>query len=134
LLLSVPARKRLWTRSDVWAGHYRRYEKAELRALLQRVGLQVSRLESYGFPLANCVEPMRARVHRKSIEVESEVKHNRQQMTDRSGTDRAALISLFPLYSRFPGAALMWGFCQVQRLFLRYDWGTGYLAVSRRIC
>ena len=61
LLLSVPAHMSKWTASDIWAGHVRRYERDQLQQLVESAGFMVDHFESYGFPLANLVDPIRAR-------------------------------------------------------------------------
>ena len=47
LLLTVPARKSLWSHFDEAARHCRRYELAELRRKLERTGYQVEYLTHY---------------------------------------------------------------------------------------
>jgi len=42
-LMSVPAHKNLWSGHDVALHHYRRYEKAEFRALVENAGLHIER-------------------------------------------------------------------------------------------
>lgn len=44
LALYLPANMRLWTRMDDVVGHFRRYERAGLRALLERSGLEIEQL------------------------------------------------------------------------------------------
>src|SRR5690606_25250607 len=39
LVLSVPAHQRKWSNGDVWAGHFRRYDKEPIRQLVEKVGL-----------------------------------------------------------------------------------------------
>jgi len=50
LVLSVPARMKLWAIDDEAAGHVRRYEKAELISIVERAGLKNIVVISYGFP------------------------------------------------------------------------------------
>ena len=38
LIISVPAHQSKWDASDVWAGHFRRYEKSQLKSLLGALG------------------------------------------------------------------------------------------------
>lgn len=44
LALYLPANMHLWTRMDDVVGHFRRYERAGLRALLERSGLEIEQL------------------------------------------------------------------------------------------
>lgn len=56
LLLSVPAFAQRFGPSDRKAGHFRRYEHAELAAALEAAGLVPEAIELYGFPLGNLLE------------------------------------------------------------------------------
>ncbi|WP_433042275.1 class I SAM-dependent methyltransferase [Dactylosporangium sp. CS-033363] len=47
LLMSVPQDMRLWSAHDVALSHFRRYERAELRELLEAAGFAVERLWSW---------------------------------------------------------------------------------------
>lgn len=49
LLLTVPACPFLWSRHDQLHRHYRRYRKADLRALLEDAGLEIRLLHYYNF-------------------------------------------------------------------------------------
>lgn len=51
VVVSVPQNPRLWDESDVWAGHVKRYTRAELVGLLEAAGLRVEVVRSWGFPL-----------------------------------------------------------------------------------
>jgi 2-polyprenyl-3-methyl-5-hydroxy-6-metoxy-1,4-benzoquinol methylase len=59
ILLSVPAHEKLFGPSDVFAGHYRRYDRAKLIALLEESRFGVQTIWSYGVPLANLTERVR---------------------------------------------------------------------------
>lgn len=135
LILSVPAHPHLWSDSDVWAGHFRRYRRVQLRDLMEQTGLSVDRIECYGFPLANAIEPIRARFHAKALERRRKVEtaaEDKALGTSRSGIERPTETRLYPLLASWPGVLVMSSFCRFQGLFLRTDWGTGYLAIGRR--
>lgn len=51
LVLSAPLGKKLWSRHDVDAGHFRRYEKKELFAMLEKAGFGIQEYAIWGFPL-----------------------------------------------------------------------------------
>ena len=53
LLFSVPAGMRHWSRQDDAAGHLRRFEPAEFRALLEQSGFEVARLYTWGGPVSS---------------------------------------------------------------------------------
>jgi hypothetical protein len=62
-VVTVPAHRRLWSQWDVSLGHCRRYERTELRAVLERASLQVLEI---GFLFPELVPPAwwRARTHK----------------------------------------------------------------------
>jgi len=127
LLLSVPAHHRRWGPHDVWAGHVRRYERDELAARLREAGLAVEFVWSYGFPLANWVEPLRERVAARRNPGEAEM--STASRTARSGVERSRLERLA---GRLVEGPLIAPFCWLQLAFLERDWGNGYLALARR--
>jgi SAM-dependent methyltransferase len=126
VLVSVPAHRRRWSDSDVWAGHYRRYERNDLRSLLEGAGLLVDRIGCYGFPVANLVEPLRNRQHRRRLA--SERGMSVESRSARSGIERSRLeratsfLVTSPLF--LPG---LW----MQVPFMGTELGTGYLALAR---
>lgn len=136
LLLSVPAHQRKWNATDVWAGHFRRYERAQLCSLLHAAGFEVLRCESYGFPLANLIEPIRARHHARQLRAAAgeegrEERALNQQRTEQSGVSRSLEARLYPLQSSRLGVWAMRAAFGLQRLFLSRDLGTGYLVLAR---
>jgi SAM-dependent methyltransferase len=56
LALSVPAGATRYDWLDRWAGHERRYEEPELRALLTEAGLRVEEVVRWGFPFMRLYE------------------------------------------------------------------------------
>ena len=52
-IFSVPVHARLWTKFDEFVGHVRRYEPAELPALLAAHGLTIERSAAYGMQPAS---------------------------------------------------------------------------------
>lgn len=128
LLLSVPARMKLWTAGDEWAGHYRRYEKEQLLELVAKCGLRIEAFECYGFPLTNLTERLSARTYRKLIvRSAGSAEMDRQANNDRSGVDRRPHLRIYPLLNSVPGRLALRSFLAVQDLFLGKDWGSGYL-------
>lgn len=126
LILSVPAHMSKWTVSDVWAGHYRRYEKHSLLELLASSGFTLSFLENYGFPLANMLLTLRAWVHAKELKDKDSV-GDRKSNNDQSGVDRTTMSRFYPLLSSVPGVLAMRAAFLLQALTVKRDWGPGYL-------
>lgn len=59
LIMSVPAHKKLWSHHDIWAGHYRRYDKSEIINLLENEGFKIKEIISYGYPITTMLFPFR---------------------------------------------------------------------------
>jgi len=129
ILLSVPAHMNKWSKSDEWAGHYRRYEKDQLISLFEKNGLQVERIMSYGFPLANLIEPIRAWHHGRLLKKEI----TKKEGSDQSGISRSLEKKLYPFYSNFISVFFMKVAFGLQQLFLNTDLGTGYLVQAKRV-
>ncbi|HWN41712.1 MAG TPA: class I SAM-dependent methyltransferase [Thermoanaerobaculia bacterium] len=134
LLLSVPARKALWSASDVWVGHFRRYGRDGLLRLLANAGFVVEHDECYGYPLSNFTEWARRRLHGRSLRVASRAGRTVDLAvnTARSGTQRNIETRLYPLQASWPGVKLFQACCWLQDRFLERELGTGYLVMARR--
>jgi len=132
LILSVPAHARRWSATDVWAGHFRRYEKDDLRKLLESAGFAVLELECYGFPLSNLIEPLRAWSHRHALRRREGA--GLPEATAQSGVERGLEVRLWPLQASLPGRLLFRAALRLQKVFRNRDLGTGYLVLARRIC
>ena len=132
LLLSVPARMKLWTSGDEWAGHHRRYEREQLIQLVERSGFRIERFECYGFPLTNITEKASAPFYRRAIHVRSgSTAEDRRRNNDRSGTDRRLHVHLFRLLRTAAGRLAIRGFYRTQAAFLDRDIGSGYILRAR---
>ena len=138
LLLSVPAHQHKWNATDEWAGHFRRYGQAQLRSLLGAAGFEVLRFESYGVPLANLIEPIRARHHARQLQAKAGPEGDAgqveiQERTEQSGVSRSLEARLYPLQRSLPGVLAMRTAFGLQRLFLSSDRGVGYLVLARPV-
>jgi len=134
LVLSVPARQKLWSASDVWVGHFRRYERAPLLHLLAATGFAIEHAECYGFPLANWTEAARARAHARRLRRLGEARAvaERAAHTAASGVERSAESRVYRLQASLPGTLAFRACGWLQERFLERDWGTGLLALARR--
>ncbi len=133
LIISVPAHMSRWTASDVWAGHYRRYERPGLRHLLEACGFSISHWECYGFPLKNIIEPMRARYHSGQLLIASQEQLSvepKTKNTARSGVERTLETKLYRLQVSWVGLGLMRIAFTLQSWSVAKEWGTGYLVAA----
>lgn len=132
LLLSVPCHMRKWNPSDVWAGHFRRYERTPLAELADRAGFEVERILCYGFPLANVAEKVRARSYAPEVnEAVDKTAQGKHDNSARSGIDRRHVMKWYPLLSSPVGKLAMRCADLTQRPFLGAELGNGYLLRAR---
>ena len=131
--ISVPSHMRKWTASDTWAGHYRRYERDDLIHLFTSSGFRVERLESYGFPLANLVNPFRTLIHVKSLSRREKQNTNERSINNElSGIERRTETKYFPILCSAPGRLFMKLAFALQSWSVNTDWGNGYLLFARK--
>jgi SAM-dependent methyltransferase len=133
LLLSVPARMSKWTASDDWAGHYRRYERDALEALLRRNGFTVEHFEAYGAPLGTLIDPVRARVHARQLRARRLAgAGDMEENTAGSGVERSVETRLYPFLCSAPGRAVMRTSFLAQGMLGSMGIGQGYLLRARK--
>ncbi len=124
IIVSVPACKRRWDINDEWAGHFRRYEKNELKLKLESVGFEVIKLYSYGFPIANIAKPIRNYLIKK----ENLIEDNKKINTERSGIDRNSQKKFSFTINKFTMAPFLF----LQKLFFDKDLGDGYVVLAKK--
>lgn len=127
IVVSVPGGPHRWDASDVWAGHFRRYTRRSLKALAAHAGVDVETIETYGFPLANMIAPLRARTKPASGAATS-----LEERTADSGIKRGAEQRLYPYLRSFPGRLALRAFFGAQALSASTDLGPGYFMVARK--
>jgi 2-polyprenyl-3-methyl-5-hydroxy-6-metoxy-1,4-benzoquinol methylase len=117
MILSVPAHQKSFGPSDVFAGHYRRYDKWPLLALLDETHFEVQTIWSYGFPLANLTEMIRNIIYANSHT------ESKEASSAQSGINRSVESRFRFLFNDF----FLYPFYLTQLLFLGTNLGTGYL-------
>ncbi|HEV8550344.1 MAG TPA: class I SAM-dependent methyltransferase [Polyangiaceae bacterium] len=132
LLLSVPAGPERWNASDVWAGHFRRYTRSTLTRVLREAGFELEHFETYGFPLSNWIEPVRALHHARVLAARGAEAGDKHAGTIESGIERTLEGRLYPLQASWLGTSILRAACKLQRAFAHRELGTGYLVVARR--
>jgi SAM-dependent methyltransferase len=123
LLLSVPAHEKSFGPSDVFAGHYRRYDRAKLVTLLEESRFGVQTIWSYGVPLANFTEKVR------NILYKNKPTQLKETATAQSGIDRSIEAKLRFLCND----VFLYPFYWMQNLFLNSDLGMGYIVKAKKI-
>lgn len=122
LLVSVPAGRGRFGRSDAIVGHVRRYDREDLRAALESAGLVDVRVRTYGFPLGYVLEAARNR-----LLADRDSGASREERTATSGRWLPA-----PERLALPMRVVTAPFCLVQRPFAGTRLGTGLVARGRR--
>jgi SAM-dependent methyltransferase len=136
VLISVPAHRRRWNITDVLVGHYRRYDRADVEALLCGVGLRIEKVSTIGWPASWFIERTRilaktVQVRAASVDVDA-ISHGDSARTQDSGIDRSFETRFFPLYSNPVGRLLLDGAAMIQRRFYDTEWGISYLAAATK--
>ncbi len=119
LVVSVPGAPRLFGAADERAGHFRRYDRASLAALLANAGFDDVRVVAYGFPIGYPLKLLRDRLAARDL------RGTREERTAASGRWLQPGERHAPLTR---AAALP--FRYAQRPFTRL--GTGLVASARR--
>lgn len=132
ILISVPSKPESWNAHDVWAGHYRRYERNSIISTLEDAGFVIEHLECYGFPLANLLETIRAIYRSKFFSKCTPLAIGNKSSTQKSGIDRSLEIRVFPLQASCLGKLIMSLFFFVQIFFLKKDLGNGYIIMAKK--
>jgi len=136
VLISVPAHRHRWNVTDALVGHYRRYDRADVEALLGGLGLDIESVSTIGWPASWFVERARilaktAQVRAAGVDVEA-IATGDSSRTQDSGIERSLETRLFPLYSNPVGRLLFKGAAAIQRRFYGTEWGISYLATATK--
>lgn len=131
LLLSVPAHSRRWGPGDVWAGHYRRYDRELLLKLVLSQGLRVEHVECYGFPLANLTEWVGKGTYRRLM-AQRDTNVSPEVASAESGIQRDAYVRHFRKIDSTAGRLALRINFFLQRMALDTDLGSGYLVLATK--
>lgn len=124
-IFSAPCHMSKWQAADVFAGHFRRYERTELAEKLQSADLAVEHLWTFGFPSVNVIQPLR-QLYYKSRNREHTV--DKQTATEKSGIDRPNAMR----YAKWPAILAMLPLFPIESLFWRSNLGDGFLVLARK--
>jgi SAM-dependent methyltransferase len=122
LLLSVPAHSKRFGLSDTYVGHFRRYDRAQLRERLEAEGFEIVRWRSYGVGLGQLVDAARNAILRRR-----EASTSVEERTAGSGRlfqPRSPAWALFNYVVALP-------FRVLQAPFAPTDAGIGYVVLAR---
>ncbi|WP_154224009.1 class I SAM-dependent methyltransferase [Marinicella rhabdoformis] len=122
LIISVPAHMSKWNDSDVWAGHYRRYERKQLVEAFSGDEYQIIQLWNYGFPISLLLDKFLG-MSKKSEVKGKDAAIEKEQLSKKSGTERKNRLIYRLLFNDF----VMFPFYVIQKIFFNKDLGSGYL-------
>ncbi|HUI48037.1 MAG TPA: class I SAM-dependent methyltransferase [Acidimicrobiia bacterium] len=123
LLLSVPAHAAQYGPFDERAGHFRRYERADLTSRLEKTGYRVARFDSYGAGLGTVLQYGRNYLARR--DAGGSTVEERTSASGRYFQPHAKFVAL-------ACATIAAPFRVAQRPFAGRDIGTGYVVLARR--
>lgn len=129
MLVSVPAHRKRFGASDEWAGHVRRYEKADLASLIADAGLRLDHMICYGWPVTNILAPLSNHLGKRKMAAQ---KLNASEATMASGVDRRFEKALYPIYANPLSRLVFRATHALQRLAYNTDLGTGLLAITTK--
>jgi SAM-dependent methyltransferase len=122
VLVSVPAGRDRVGAADRRAGHFRRYDRADLEALLSAAGLVEARVVTYGFPLGYALEVGRNILAARGPSAPSDLERTAASGRWLQPPDSAARVT----------QVLAAPFRLLQRPFTRTALGTGLVARARK--
>ncbi|MFA6208464.1 MAG: class I SAM-dependent methyltransferase [Candidatus Obscuribacterales bacterium] len=133
IIVAVPARMDYWSIEDETVGHFRRYERDQLRNLLSGENLADVRVWSIAYPVANLLFHIGNILISKSLEVKK-LELSKDKQTATSGIREVPFKTVFPpsfriLLNRFTLYPLIF----VQRLFYESNLGIILMACGKRL-
>ncbi len=128
IIISVPSKMSKWGISDVWAGHYRRYEREDLIKLCERSGMTILKFISYGFPLTEITDRLMNLAISKKMKKMDIKNLSKEELSKNSGIDRNDSLLYRILFNDF----FMFPFYLLQWPFFYTNFGTGYIMVAKK--
>ena len=122
VILSVPANPRRFAVGDAAVGHFRRYDKERLTAVMNDAGLAVTGLSAWGMPIGYLIEGTRNMILAAGKET--------GPIEERTAKSGRLYQPIGRVTGRFRELAMR-PFTIAQRPFVNTDLGIGYVAVGR---
>lgn len=129
LILGVPARPECWCAEDETAGHFRRYDRGELKEFLESVGLHDVLVWSMGVPTSNLLAGLSDFLVRRDSNERSKLSHTMREQTEASGIREIPFKTVFPpVFKLLLNEFTMSPVWLMQRLF--YETSLGLTVIS----
>lgn len=143
---SVPSIRKRFSIVDEFAGHFRRYDKSELKQKFVDVGFEDVIILSYGFPFPMCAKwlidilAIRENKNREKKENENKkdnnkkkkVKKNNAKLDKISYTKKSGYTQFFSFQHWIFNYYTMLPFFYLQKLFYKTDLGIGYIFIVKK--
>lgn len=131
VIVSVPARQDRWSIEDETVGHLRRYDRADLAALLEEAGFTDIVVRSVAVPVANMLQGIGNHFLRRSEEIDKRSLSKRAQ-TEASGIRDIPFKTAFPSWFRVVlNPVTLSPLFALQRAFYDTDLGIEIIARAR---
>ncbi len=119
VIATVPALQSLWSASDDYYEHQRRYSRGQLEALFRAAGLKIAKAKFWGFPVVLAYDtlfllPMNKRRAKRDVATDAGL-----QSLARAGRSRALVNAVMAVFS-------------IDRLFSWIPFGPGLLLVAKK--
>jgi SAM-dependent methyltransferase len=132
VIVGVPGRKDRWGIEDESAGHYRRYERAELESSLAHAGLEHVEVRSVSVPIANLTFHLSNFLIRRAGE-DRKLRLSMRDRTETSGIRDIPFKTVFPApFKLLLNPVAMSPLFLLQRLFYRTGLGLTLLGTGTR--
>lgn len=124
LLISVPAHRKKYGKSDELVGHVRRYEKSQLYELIDFAGFENIRIINYGYPITELTRSF------SNFLVQKENGYDGLSAEQRSIRSAQMKPKRINSWLKIFSGRLVTPFCGIQRCFYNIDLGDGYVATA----
>lgn len=123
LILSVPAHMAKWGDNDVWAGHYRRYEKIDLISMCEENNVSILKFWNYGYPITIILDKLLHGSKKNEVENIKNTDISNDELSKQSGIKRDNKL----IYRLLSNDISLFPFYVLQKLFYTKDFGSGYI-------
>lgn len=125
MIISVPAHWKRWGSSDEYNGHYRRYEKNELKEKLKNAGMKIEKIYTYDFPACLLLDGMRDSSRKKKINRDK----SKEELTKNSGIER----NFSAVAIKLSNPVLWKPIIKFEELFYQTDLGSAYILIASKV-
>jgi SAM-dependent methyltransferase len=131
IILGVPGRSDRWSLEDETVGHFRRYDRADLDAVMMRAGLGQVSIWSVGVPTINLLFRASLWTIARAGEAAKKTQSQREQ-TETSGIREIPWKTVFPSWLRLIlNRTTLYPLFVIQRLFYRTGLGLVMMGMGR---